>query len=97
MLNIPDHCQAVVIELMIPQNPNDPDWRLTGEVLLGDLSTRQLFNLEPGLNNLSINLQEPARAGAIKLELHFGPGFHYADNPDQREFRALLCSLHSEA
>jgi hypothetical protein len=33
-------------------------------------------------------LPEVIRGGTVKVEVEFGPGFHYKDDPDKREFRA---------
>jgi hypothetical protein len=92
-LDIPDDCRSLVTELMVPRDPSNADWRLTGEIEIGGFATGRHFSLEPGLNNLTIDLPRNRRTRPITIGLHFGTGFRYADNEDQREFRARLLAL----
>lgn len=90
MLNIPEHCRSVRVELMVPQNPNNPAWRLNGDISIGDPANEHLFTLAPGLNKLDVQVPDTAWGKSTVVRVQFGPGFYYADNPDSREFRAWL-------
>jgi hypothetical protein len=94
MLNVAAGCRSLGIELMVPMNPDDPNWELTGRVTFGDLAKDQPFGFRPGMNTLVVQFQEAAEDRLMLLQLQFDRGFYYSDNPDPREFRARLCGMY---
>ncbi len=93
LVSLPTSCQSLVIEMMVPENPNDSGWQLTGSVSLGDMVKEKTFALQPGLHKLVLKFP-PVRLNTLtELHIKLGKGFYYHDISDPREFRAHLRSI----
>jgi hypothetical protein len=80
---------ALLLELMVPANPDDPHWKLRGHVESSDTVVGGSFEFGPGDHVLPIRTTSDAPA-SLAIRVYFDGGFCYRQNADTREFRALL-------
>lgn len=86
-----DRARQLCFRLLVPENPADPAWQLTGSYSLDAGATRTPFTLPPGWTDF--RLPVPAGPQRHKVILFFGDGFRLVGNPDPRIFRARIESL----
>jgi hypothetical protein len=92
-VKVPERHKSIVIELMVPPDPEDRKWTCTGLASMDERIPAQPFNLKPGTNKLNITLKGTNQNGIYIFTLKFGKGFKYTENPDSREFRARLMAV----
>jgi len=92
-VHVPELCKAIVIEFMVPHNPEDRKWTCTGIASTDERIPAQPFDLAPGGNKLKIPLKGIQQEQYLNIALKFGKGFNYSENSDIREFRARLMAV----